>query len=64
MFNSIQQFETEGIRNLRKAEDEFIRTKDDYSYAAEPPVRRLRATLLFYAVEPLRHLCPSGSINS
>ena len=28
MFNSIQQFETAGIKNLRKAEDEFIRTKD------------------------------------
>lgn len=28
MFNSIQQFETAGIKNLRKAEDEFIRTRD------------------------------------
>ena len=28
MFNSIQQFETAGIKNLRKAEDEFLRTKD------------------------------------
>lgn len=28
MFNSIQQFETAGIKNLRKAEDEFIRIKD------------------------------------
>ena len=28
MFNSIQQFETTGIKNLRKAEDEFIRTRD------------------------------------
>lgn len=27
MFNSIQQFETAGIKNLRKAEDEFIRTR-------------------------------------
>ena len=26
MFNSIQQFETAGIKNLRKAEDEFINT--------------------------------------
>lgn len=28
MFNSIQQFETAGIKNLRKVEDEFIRTRD------------------------------------
>lgn len=28
MFNSIQQFESEGIKNLRKAEDNFIGQKD------------------------------------
>ena len=28
MFNSIQQFETTGIKNLRKAEDNFIQTRD------------------------------------
>ena len=28
MFNGIQQFETTGIKNLRKAEDNFIQTRD------------------------------------
>lgn len=46
MFNSIQQFETAGIKNLRKAEDEFIRTRDmaNFINAIKSEGRRGRAS--------------------
>ena len=53
MFNNIQQFETAGIKNLRKAEDEFIRTKDmaNFINAVKEVVLRLGLDVVVETLE-------------
>ena len=53
MFNSIQQFETAGIKNLRKAEDEFLRTKDmaNFINAVKEVVLRLGLDVVVETLE-------------
>lgn len=55
MFSSIQRFEEQGIKNLRKVEDRFIETKDIASFVNDVKTEALNLAMNIIAETLGRH---------